>query len=499
MERVRSALIGLVLVGLSSAGCSATGSAKPGSGTKDSGTDANAEAEAGTDAAACTPGQTTCNGNAVATCGADGTWGAPSPCDGGTCSGGTCVTLGDTGTDSGSKLWTEYWLLGQLPDQTTVYVYARNGANITFGGTISSPKTVTVPPDTFTPLNAGTLGYAATGTQWYFLEATGDADFMMSGDRVVNIPGWTTFHGDELHDKPGHGLSTSYTFAYAQSGPADDKAVMYAPQQTTVTIHAYSNTGQVGSQQVSINGLYTSDYISSWLSISDGYGLTITADKPIAAALFDEINDSTHPTSGYFFGWLGQTQLYDEYMHIHYASVDTSAYHSLYVPQADSLTYYLMGGAQLTTKTYTGETSEIVYHQPLGYDITQVPYLVHYKATQGVADSYVTPTSTDVTAGAAYMGWNASLAQLEIYAASAASVEVYDGRNHALRGTFSVPAGTIFTKALTATGLAADTPFVVAVKSDVPVYQEVRMSNGVDYNSADFLRQYPQYIGPVIQ
>jgi hypothetical protein len=149
-----------------------------------------------------------------------------------------------------------------------------------------------------------------------------------------------------------------------------------------------------------------------------------------------------------------------------------------------------MGGAPVTTSNFSGETSAIVYHQALGYDITSPPYLLHYKATSPVADSYVTPTSTDVRADASYMGWNASLAQLEIYADTAAKVEVYDGRDHTLRGTFNVAAGTIFTTTLDAIGFTADQPFVAAVASDVPVYQEIRIP--------DFLRQYPGDVGPKI-
>jgi len=451
-------------------------------------------------------GETSCQGNAVAMCVSDPVtrctmWGTPESCAvGESCNEGVCELLGDGGIPDGSQPspdgYTDYWILGQLPAQTTVYLYARNGSRVTFGGTIDPPVTIDVLPDTFISRNVADLGYRATGTDWYFLQMTGDQPFMTHLDRVVSVltgPGtMADWHGDVLHDKPVLGLHDTFYFAAAQSGTVDDILVLYSPVETTATIrHLGVNSGAANTQTRTFTGLFVSTDLPLLIGNGDNGSITVTADQPIAAGLFDELPryPEEHYGSGYYFCNFNETELYDEYIHIHHEA--TPALHSLFMPAAATLRYLDARGTLVNTITYTGERSEYPRHADLGYDTSSLPYLVRSVSTIPFANAHTTPVATDVVAEAAYMGWNASLAKLEIYALSEdADVMVYDGRNSATVGNIQVPAGTVHAIDLDDLGFAANEPFLAAVVSDVPVYQQIRIPH--------YLRQYPGAIGPPI-
>src|SRR5262249_1262735 len=136
-------------------------------------------------------------------------------------SGGTWWAAGGSGDCVGKEgEYTHYWILGQLPAQTTAYLYARNGAKGRFGGRIASPVPVDIPQDTFQSHNVGSLGYTQTETEWYFLEVTGDCPFMVNFDRVAQVlVAEDTFedrHGDSIHDKPPTRLGQNLTFAFGE-------------------------------------------------------------------------------------------------------------------------------------------------------------------------------------------------------------------------------------------------------------------------------------------
>jgi len=394
--------------------------------------------------------------------------------------------------------YTYYWILGQNPNQTTVYLYAKDGATVTFNGTIAAPVVVDIPADTFVWYNVGDLGYAQVGIQWYFLEMTSNNKTMVNFDRVVTIrTGSSTYedcHGDMLHDKPPMELNTTHYYAWGGSGALDDILVMYAHETTNVTVRRYTNWGQTFTKIVTFSGLYVSNYIANWLGPSSPdwapYGLKVIADKPIASALFDEWNWWPDPNSGsgYYFGEPGLTQLYNEYMNIYYKP-DYSTY---YILTANNLSYKDEYGNPVgSSQYYAGETSKIVYHTDIGYDVSTPPFLVHSKGTEAFMDSWKTPTATDIKNVAAYMGWNSSLANLEIYTDKDSNITIYDGRNYNIVKTFSMSANTIFVEALNSSGFNDNEPFLAVVASNVPVYQEVR----IPY----YIRQYPGELGPLLQ
>ncbi len=387
---------------------------------------------------------------------------------------------------------TYYWILGQLPAQTTAYLYAPSGASVTFGGSNSTPVVKTIPADTFVSFHVADLGYMQAGTDWYFLDATGDKPFMLNFDRVVSVlTGASTMedqHGDSIHDKPPTALGTSFTFPWGQSGPSDDRLIIYAAAPTNVTITRIQDQSKM-SLTVSVDKLYVSDVIANWLGATAGYTLLVTADKPIACGIFDELPKfpNTSFGSGYYFGEAGQATLYDDYMHFHLTG---SVVDSYYVTGANTLTHLDNTGAVVGTPlSFTGETSLYVSYDTVGY-VTTPPLFVHVKGTSAFADLARTPTATDTVADAAYMGWNASLGKLSMYATEAAVVTIYDGRNHTVVGTVSLSANQVYSAALDTLGFSPSAPFLVAISSTVPIFQEVY----IPY----VLRQYPASFGPQI-
>ena len=238
-----------------------------------------------------------------------------------------------------------------------------------------------------------------------------------------------------------------------------------------------------------VTGLFVSPGLSSWLGAADHFSYRVTADKPIAVGHFDD-----HLDSGYYFGAAGQTTLYDEYLHVHYTQYGFPGLrHDLYLSEATSITYHDVDGVQVGSTNYSGETATVVDHDTVGYDSPAAQYLVHSVASKPFANDahYVTPAATDIRDRAAYMGWNAGLAILEIVADAGATIEVYDGRNQQVVTSFDVGAGEVFSANLDTLGFAPDEPFLASVVANVPVYQQIRIPQF-------YLRQYPAALGPEI-
>lgn len=393
--------------------------------------------------------------------------------------------------------YNHYWILGQNPVETNIYLYAKNGATITFDGTIDTPTVINLPADQFSEFNAGALGYDQTGSEWFFLELFSDKDVLVSFDRSVQIlTGENTFetqHGDAMHNKPPRELSTKLYFPLGGSGANDDILTAYAHQPTTMTVKAITNTGTEYTRTETFQGLFTSSTISTWISgVHAGYTLEIESDHPIAAALFDELPryPQLYSGSGYYFGGAGQTELYTEYLHIRQTY---DRYGTIYMPSATDVVFQDNLGQQVgDTFAFEAQASTFVRDSEIGFapETHPLPYVVKVNGSVAFAHRSETPTATDVRDSAAFMGWNTSLANLEVYSELATDVRIYDGRTQTLLATWTLAANEARVQNVVELGFPADQPFLALIVADQPIYQQIQNSR--------YLRQYPGNLGPVI-
>jgi hypothetical protein len=393
-----------------------------------------------------------------------------------------------------------HWILGQMPNQTHVYLYAREGANVIFGGTMDNPIVIYVPPDEFVSYNVGDLGYDMVNSDplnpdigWYFLEMYSYKNIMVNIDRAVLLKtgpsDYEWRHGDQLHNMPMMELSTIFYLPMPGSGAGDDQIVMFANEPTNVSVRMLANSGSVWTKDVTIDGLYVTGYLSDWITDTLGYSLMITADKPIAAASFDEL--SRWPDvwgSGYFFNGAVYTEIFDEYIHVH--KDYTTEYHRRYTPTANTFEFYDLNGQLVYTEAHLQEASRIDYYDDMGYSDSPDPFLAHIKTTSPYADGAKSPANWFVNNISAFMGWNASMGILDIYTDSDTNISIYNGRNYNLVAEFPMAANTIFQDTLENLSFDSNLPFLVVVVSEVPAYKAVK----VPY----FVRPYPAEFAPPV-
>ena len=400
--------------------------------------------------------------------------------------------------DDENEPYTYYWVLGQNPKNSTVYIFAKYGAEIEFGGTIGTPVTKQVDAGVFTSFNIGDLGFTEEEKEFYYLEMKSNNPVMVVFDRVFILHKeefeYREMHTDSLFKKPPMELSNKYIYAFGHSGPLDDKLVLYSNEPTNVNVRMINYKGNIYSKSIQINGLFISTYLTTWLNCpNNGYGLTVTADKPIASALYDEHPEwpSKSHKSGFFSGTPGITKLYDEYMHIHYFYYE---YEIPYFLEANKVDYFDESNNLIGTRTFTKETcpnpkynSPRMYYKDIGFNTSNAPYLVHTKSTKPYADFFNTPVATDVTTGASYLGFNTSLAELEIYTNQYAEIKVVNAMNNSV-SYLSFDANTVINISIVDDlGFTPNQPFLITVISSVPIYQEIRLPG--------YLRQYPMIIG----
>jgi hypothetical protein len=407
-----------------------------------------------------------------------------------------------TKTTNEEEPYTYYWIFSQNPSNTTLYIYAKYGADVTVSGTNSAPVTVYAEPGIINTYNVADLGFNQTEKEWFFLELKSSQKIMVSFDRVsITHPNQYEYlerHGDAICKKPPMELSTEYYYAFGQSGAGDDILALYSTEPTTVTARRFTNLGEIFTKTFEIDGLFISPKLQLFLGSSNkGYGLTVTADKPIASGLFDE--SMWWPTpgwgTGYFGGNVGLTELYDEYMHIHHTP---NEYMTLYTPTANDISFYDENNDLVGTRNFEGEASTFprpppvdMYYKNIGYNTTSPPYLVHAVGSADFVETRYSPVATDVVESAAYIGHNASWANLQIYTTSATEIKIINGIDNSMLN-FTIEAKTTVVKSIDVDlGFAPNQPFLMNVISDVPVYQQVRNP----FN----LRKYPMTIGPGIE
>lgn len=407
-----------------------------------------------------------------------------------------------TKTTNEEEPYTFFWVFSQNPGNTTAYIYARYGADVTVSGTNSEPVTVYAEPGIINTYNVADLGFNQTEKEWFYLELKSSEKIMVNFDRVTIIrPGENDYrerHGDALCKKPLMEHSTEYYYALGLSGAGDDMLALYAHEPTNVTIRRFTNLGEIFTKTIEINGLFISPKMQGWLGNSNkGYGLIVKADKPIASGLYDENMWWPKPGwgSGYFFGDSGQTELYDEYIHLHHTS---NQYMTLYTPTANNILFYDDNNNLVGTRSFDGEASTFprpppvdMYYKSIGYDVSSPPYLVYAVGTADFVETQYTPVATEITDGAAYLGHNTSQARLEIYTDTATEIIIINGLNNSVMN-FSMEANTIVTKFLDEyPEFGPNQPFLINIISTVPVYQQVK--------NPFYLRKYPSIIGPGIE
>jgi hypothetical protein len=145
-----------------------------------------------------------------------------------------------------------------------------------------------------------------------------------------------------------------------------------------------------------------------------------------------------------------------------------------------------------STFAFEAQASTFVRDSEVGFDeqAHPLPYVVTLNGSVPFADRSQTPTATDVRESAAFMGWNTTLANLEIYSEQATTVRIYDGRTQTLLATWNLAANATLVENVVDIGFPADQPFLALVVADEPVYQQIQNSR--------YLRQYPGALGPII-
>ncbi len=388
-------------------------------------------------------------------------------------------------------LYTYYWVLGQDPSATNMFLYSKTGATVTFGGTIATPTDIELTADTFSEYNVGSLGYAQEGTEWFFLELTATDDLMVSFDRAVEVQvgedSFETRHGDSLLNMPARELSQHLYFPLAGSGGGDDILVAYAHESTTMDVTIVSNTGYVTNTTKTFEGLLAFNPTST-----TGYSLEISSDKPIAAMVADELPQHPHiySGSGYYFGGAGQSELYDHYMQIRQAY---GKYETFYTPSAAQLGFANAAGTPVgVAQPYAAKTGLFLRDAEVGFSETEpLPYVVRLLGDVAFANRNARPAETDIRASAGFMGWNTSLATIEVHTEQANIVRIYDGRTLDLLTTVNLAANEVWVQGAVDAGFPPDQPFLARIVADEPIYQEIQNSR--------YLRQYPGELGPTVE
>jgi hypothetical protein len=388
-----------------------------------------------------------------------------------------------------------YWILGQLPAQSHIYLYSREGCNVTFSGTINRTITTYVPANKFVWYNVGSLGFSQKDIDWYFFEIYSLKPVMVNLDRAVYVKtdssSFSWKHGDQLHNMPVTELNTSYHISFAASGSGDDVIVMHSYEPTLVRIYMKNNNNDTVIKFVFIDGLFVSPYLETWLQSGIGYGLNITATSPIAAASFDDVGWwPSVSDSGYFFGGPSYSKLYNEYMYI---DDDQSESYGFYTPTPNTLDFYNITGNLVKTNAYPFDYSAFIPYTALGYDTSPIPFLVHINSSSPYASRRFTPTELFVNNLSAFMGWNSSLGTLEIYTDSATHIWIFNGANNSYVSDFNMSPNTVFRGKITDLGFNPNQPFLIEILSEVPIYNAVRIPFYVRPYHADFTPPF----GPV--
>ena len=405
----------------------------------------------------------------------------------------------EVGSQAESRIgedYTYYWILGQLPQQTDAYLYARDGASVTFDGMISSPVTIEVPPDRLMRYNVGTdIGFTTQlEGDYYFLELESDNPVMVTFNFSVllevdeGVFEWS--YGDDIRNMPPMEFSSEYYLPLGGSGSLDDNLVVYSPEATQVTARFITNEGDEFTEIIDVEGLYISPRIARFIGeYHGGYGVELTSGTPIATTIFDEQRKwpSEFSGSGYYFSFTPRTELYDGYMHL-YRSAGRRM--SFYTPTANTLEFFDHNGDLVGTRTYSARTSEDITLSDVGYAGSPAPFLVDVRGSEPFGIEWVPPAELTIIDKAAYLGWSSDVATLDIFADQDARVTVYNGRDLSVLAELDMPANSLFEANVADLGFEPGEPFLVAVISDVPVHQTVIGTH--------HLRSYPADVGPPV-
>lgn len=406
--------------------------------------------------------------------------------------------------------YTSYWFIGEDAANTTVYIYAKMKTDVVFSGTNDPDVTKEVGPREFASYNAEDLGYGLE-EEWFYMEVNSEHPVMMVIDKEVLIrtgeEKYMTLHTDRTGARPATDLQIEYFIANGDSGSEDDILVVYAPEEATLTTKRLTNDGEVFTKTVTVTGMFVSPYISLWLGksypIYEGYSLTIESDKPIAASLFEELPWWPNPYmgAGKYMGNFGTSQLYKDYINFEHRRWGWT---NIYTPGEAEIDFLNRTGGHVATLTFPDEGSAstpTTNYRDMGYNVTDIPYLVRVRSDEYFVNGEYTPFETEVEKSAAYMGYNTSNSFLELFSFDDVEVTVVDGvSNRALRLTIEKEMPHMFTL-VDDLGFDPDTPFLMTILAPEPVYQQVRIPVEpflIPYQSMH-LRHYPIGIGPPLE
>lgn len=406
--------------------------------------------------------------------------------------------------------YTSYWFIGEDAPNTTVYIYAKQVTDVIFSGTNDPDVEVEVGPREFVSFNAEDLGYGAE-ERWFYMEVDSDNPIMMVIDKEVLIKTgeeeYITLHTDRTGARPATDLQTEYYIANGDSGSEDDILVVYAPEEATFTAKRLTNDGEVFTQTMTVTGMFVSPYISIWLGksypIYEGYSLIIESDNPIAVNLFEELPWWPNPYMGAdkYMGSFGTSQFHKDYINFEHRRWGWT---NIYTPGEAEIDFLNRTGGLVATLDFPGEGSAstpTTRYRDMGYNVTEIPYLVRTQSDQNFVNGEYTPFDTEVEESAAYMGYNTSNSFLELFSFNDVEVKVIDGvEGRTLKLSIEKEMPEMFTL-VDDLGFNPNSSFLITVLAPQAVYQQVRIPVEpilIPYQSM-YLRHYPIAIGPPIE
>lgn len=377
-----------------------------------------------------------------------------------------------------------YYVIDQYPQYSTLFLYAVNGATVSFADGTSVLSSRTVPPDQIVSYPVSELGFSSPN--FYLMEIQADKPFL------ANLAGP---YSDAYNVRPPTELSMQYYFSRQESSPEDDELVIFSPVPTTVRISGHQFSTPIATT-VSVSGVQNF-LVSTLLGLHFyGYSIKLVADVPILAAVVDdglEWADARFPF-GLHGGELGLTSLATDYSRVAFYFPTIS----MYSLEANDLSFFNESGAQVGSRTTNGaESFWIDSLSGVGFPTPPGPGFIRVTGTQPFAATLY-PTEQETTAGATYLGLDPSDALLGLQPSAEALVLVV---NH-LTGqatTLSLPANSLTTKYLSELGVFPPGPFVADIFASSPIYQEInfRSSGAIAGHVRHRLQQYSPAVAGV--
>ncbi|MCH7761956.1 hypothetical protein IIA15_11250, partial [candidate division TA06 bacterium] len=202
-----------------------------------------------------------------------------------------------------------YWLIAHRPDLTDVHIFSQTDAVVTFSDPLGPVgPSQSIPANTPTSLNLGTLGFSGDSNGLYYAEVNADQDILIAFERRRT-------DGVLMEDyglaRPKTILSNTWFDGVTQSFSGDDRLALFTTQTETIRFNFFLQNGSSGSVSRVVNG-YATFHVRNDLGIGNNYSLIVSSasGRPFAYTNFD--------IGAGFFSLIGtQNELLNDYTHLY--------------------------------------------------------------------------------------------------------------------------------------------------------------------------------------